>query len=98
MECNDKNCPKHGTIKTRGNVFEGTVVSDKMDHSIVVERKYLKKVPKYERTERARSRITAHKPSCIDVKVGDKVQISETRKISKTKNFVVTKVIGGEKE
>jgi len=97
MECNDRNCPVHGGIKVRGTALEGTVVSDKMMGSVVVERPILKKNLKYERYERSKSRITVHKPSCMQVKVGDKVEIGETRKISKTKSFVITKVLGGKK-
>jgi len=96
MECNDKNCPVHGSLRVRGNLFEGMVVSDKMNKSVVVERHFIKKNKKYERTERSRSRITAHKPGCMEVHNGDKVEIGESRKISKTKSFVVTKVIGGQ--
>ncbi|MCK4327809.1 MAG: 30S ribosomal protein S17 [Candidatus Diapherotrites archaeon] len=97
MECNDKNCPIHAGLKVRGNLFEATVVSDKMTNSVVVERHYLRKVPKYERLERSRSRLTVHKPACMEVKVGDRVLVGETRKLSKSKSFVVTKVLGGEK-
>lgn len=76
----------------RGNIFKGAVVSDKMDKSVVVERKLLKYIPKYERYARTKSRITAHVPDGMEVKTGDKVEIGETRKISKTKNFIVLKV------
>lgn len=86
----DVNCPRHGSLKLRGNTFTGVVVSDKMNRSVVVERKYLKKVPKYERYERSKSKITAHNPDCVAAKAGDEVVISECRKISKTKSFVVT--------
>ena len=97
MECNDKNCPVHGTTKVRGNLLEGKVVSTKMKNSIVVERLGIKKNKKYERYERTKSRLTVHKPSCMEVNVGDTVQIGETRKISKTKSFVVTKIVGEKK-
>ena len=97
MECNDKNCPIHGGLKVRGNQMEATVVSTKMKNSVVVERHSLRKNKKYERYERTRSRLTVHKPACMEVNVGDRVQIGETRKISKTKSFVITKVIEGKK-
>ncbi|MCD4740385.1 30S ribosomal protein S17 [archaeon] len=80
------------TLKVRGNVFKGTVVSDKMKKSVVVERKLLRYLPKYERYARTRSRITAHVPEGMEVKTGDNVEIGETRRISKTKNFVILKV------
>ena len=97
MECNDKNCPTHGKIKIRGMLLEGVVVSTKMKDSVVVERHFLQKDKKYERLKRAKSRVSAHKPQCMEVKMGDRVELGETRKISKTKNFVVTKVIEGKK-
>lgn len=97
MECNDKHCPSHGSLKVRGNSLEGTIVSDKMINSVVIERKTLRKIPKYKRYMRVSSRLTAHKPSCIKVSIGDKVEVGETRKISKTKSFVITKVVEAKK-
>jgi len=92
-ECNDKNCPVHGSIKVRGNYLQGIVVSDKMKDTVVVERRFLKKIPKFERYTRSKARLAAHKPACMNVKIGDKVEIGETRRMSKTKSFVVTKVM-----
>ena len=94
QECADKNCPIHGGLKTRGATFEAVVVSDKPKNTVIVIRHYLNFVPKYERYERRRTKISAHKPACMKVKVGDNVIIRECRKISKTKAFVVTEVIG----
>jgi len=88
-ECEDPDCPFHGTLPIRGKILEGTVVSDKMSNTVIVERNYLQFFPKYERYERRRSRIAAHNPSCMDAKVGDKVKIAECRPLSKTKHFVV---------
>jgi len=65
------------------------VVSNKPKNTVVVEREYLHFVPKYERYERRKSRINAHKPECMEINVGDKVKIGECKKISKTKSFVV---------
>ena len=89
QECDDVNCPFHGTLSVRGRVLNGVVVSDKMDKSVVVSIEYLRFYPKYERYARMNSRITAHNPPCIDTKTGDKVKIAECRPISKTKAFVV---------
>lgn len=88
-ECDDVNCPFHGTLSVRGRVLEGAVVSDRMAKSVVVSIEYMKFYPKYERYARMNSRITAHNPPCIDAKTGDKVKIAECRPISKTKAFVV---------
>ena len=93
MECNDKNCFKHGTLRTRGFIIEGRVVSDKPKRTVIVEYDYTKYVPKYERSERRRSRIPAHNPDCIGAKKGDIVRIAECRRISKTKAFTVIEIL-----
>ncbi len=94
-ECNDVKCPIHGHIKVHGNVFTGTVVSDKGDKTVVVEREVVRYVPKYERYRKVRSRMAAHSPLCMGARAGDVVKIGETRKISKTKSFVVLEKIQG---
>lgn len=91
--CSDERCPFHGQLNTRGASFEGVVTSVKAKKTAVVERRFTRKVQKYERFEKRRSKIHAHVPDCIVVKEGDRVQIEECRKISKTKAHVVTKVL-----
>ncbi len=88
-ECDDVNCPFHGSLPVRGQILEGRVVSDKAPKTVVVLRSYLKEIAKYERYEKRRSRIHAHNPPCINAKVGDIVKIAECRPLSKTKSFVV---------
>ena len=92
--CNDINCPFHGTLKMRGKQFTGKVVSDKMQKSAIVEWVGWKYIPKYERYKRTRTKVVAHNPSCLDAKEGDLVRIGECRPLSKTKNFVILKVLG----
>ena len=92
VECNDRNCPFHGTLKVRGRILEGIVISDKMDKTVIVRRDYLKYIPKYKRYERRHSKIHAHLPPCLDAKEGDEVTIAECRPISKTVAFVVVEV------
>ena len=46
-ECDNPNCPFHGTLPVRGRILEGVVVSDDMTDSIVIRRDYLHYVPKY---------------------------------------------------
>lgn len=88
-ECQDENCPFHGKLNVRGQVLEGEVVSDKMDKTVVIERGYAEKIPKYERYERRSSKIHAHNPPCIGAREGDNVKIAECKKLSKQKSFVV---------
>lgn len=88
-ECDDPNCPFHGTLPIRGQILEGEVVSDKARKTVVVLRSYLRKIAKYERYEKRKSKIHAHNPPCINAKVGDVVKIAECRPLSKTKSFVV---------
>jgi small subunit ribosomal protein S17 len=92
-ECNDANCPFHGTLPVRGQVITGKVVSDRMQDSVVIVRDYLQYVKKYKRYEKRSSKIHAHSPPCIGVKVGDSVKIAECRPLSKTKKFVVVEVL-----
>jgi small subunit ribosomal protein S17 len=91
--CDDPKCPFHGNLSVRGQVFNCTVVSDRMDSTVVVLREFEKKIRKFERFEKRRSKIHAHNPSCIEAKMGDKVKIAECRPISKTKSFVVVEVL-----
>jgi small subunit ribosomal protein S17 len=91
--CDDLNCPFHGELPVRGRVLEGTVVSAKMDRTVIVERNYLFYIPKFKRYERRRSRIPSHSPPCIDLKEGDHVVIAESRPISKTVSFVVVEKV-----
>lgn len=93
MECSDPRCPVHGGLKYRGMQFTGKVVSDRAKKTVIVEVDYTKYVYKYERSLRKRSRIPAHLPECMQVKAEDLVKIAETRRLSKTKSFVVTGVV-----
>ncbi|MAE13728.1 30S ribosomal protein S17 [Candidatus Woesearchaeota archaeon] len=90
--CTDNNCPFHGTLGVHGRQFVGRVISDKMTKSVTVEWERRKFIPKYERYAKARSRVKAHNPLCLNAKQGDTVRVMETRPLSKTKNFVVIKI------
>jgi len=83
----------------RGNVFTGRVISAKAEKTVTVEREIQHRVRKYERYKKVKSRIKAHNPVEIGAKEGDIVRFGETRKISKTKGFVVLEIIKkGEKK
>ncbi|MEM5798376.1 MAG: 30S ribosomal protein S17 [Candidatus Aenigmatarchaeota archaeon] len=87
--CKDTRCPWHGSLSVRGRIFEGRVKSVRMMRTAVVEWEYHHWVPKYERFEKKRSKVSAHNPDCIKAKEGDNVLIAECRPLSKTKNFVI---------
>ena len=92
-KCNDKNCPFHGTLPVRGQVFTGSIVSNKMNSTVVVKRTFEKLITKYERYEKRQSKLHAHNPPCIETKEGNIVKVAECRPLSKTKKFVVIEVI-----
>ncbi len=91
-ECDDKNCPFHGNLSVRGQIFRGRVVKT-YEKSAVIERELIRYVPKYERYLKKRSKMHAHNPPCIDAKPGDIVTIAECRPISKTKSFVIVEKV-----
>jgi small subunit ribosomal protein S17 len=92
-------CPFHGELSVRGQVIEGTIVSTDMDRTVVVEREYEVKLPKYDRFMKRRSRVPAHVPEVLEpLSVGDGVRIAETRPLSKTKHHVVVSVAEGGEE
>ncbi len=80
-------------IGTRGRKLTGKVTSDKMSKTVTVSWERRKYNSKYERYEKARSKVKAHNPEDIGAETGDLVEIAETRPISKTKNFIVTKIV-----
>ena len=88
-ECDDAKCHVHGNLSLRGRVFEGVVTSDASVNTVTVEETNIKRVKKYNRYMKTKTKFHAHNPPCIGAKVGDQVRISECRKLSKTKNFVV---------
>ncbi len=81
-------------MKQRGNKRQlvGRVVSDKMDKTIVVLVERLVKHPLYHKYIRRRAKFAAHDKdnSC---RVGDKVVITESKPISKTKKWCVSEIL-----
>ncbi|MBC8500455.1 MAG: 30S ribosomal protein S17 [DPANN group archaeon] len=89
---------KENKISLRGRTFEGVVISDKMHKTVTVEWKTREYIPKYERYERRRTRVKAHNPKDMNAKIGDYVNIMETRPLSKTKHFIVIEVKNKDQE
>lgn len=87
-------------IKERGrlNSVVGEVVSDKMDKTISVLIYRLVKHKKYGKFIRRTSVFKAHDEKNT-AKAGDKVRISETRSLSKTKRWKLMEILeNAEKE
>ena len=95
-QCNDPDCPFHGTLPIRGRIIEGRVINDKMQKTVTVQRDYVQFVRKFTRYERRRSKISAHNPPCINAEIGDTVTIGECRPLSKTVSFVIISKRKGE--
>lgn len=93
-DCEDAHCPLHRGLSARGRTFVGTVIDAKMQRTASVQWNRVYFRPKYERYEKRRTRVKAHNPDCINARKGDIVEISECRPVSKTKKFVIMKVVG----
>jgi small subunit ribosomal protein S17 len=70
----------------------GTVVSDKMDKTVVIESRRLVKHPVYKKRIKKRARFKAHDKD-NQCKVGDKVLIVESRPLSKEKRWKVREIL-----
>ena len=73
-------------------VLRGTVVSDKMDKTIVVEITTRRSHPLYGRHVKYTSKFKAHDEN-NEAKVGDIVEVMETRPLSKDKHFRLVKIV-----
>jgi small subunit ribosomal protein S17 len=70
----------------------GTVVSDKMDKTVVVEVETWVRHPLYGRIVRRTKKYKAHDEH-NECKVGDKIRLAETRPLSKDKRWRVAEMI-----
>lgn len=70
----------------------GLVTSDKMDKTITVEVQRLVKHPLYEKFMRRKTRLHAHDPE-NQCRVGDRVEVVETRPLSKSKRYRLVRVV-----
>lgn len=70
----------------------GIVLSDKMDKTVVVDVVHIFQHPKFNKAIKRNSKFKAHdeKNEC---RVGDKVLITESRPLSKTKRWRVSKIL-----
>ena len=70
----------------------GTVVSDKMDKTIVVAVKDNVQPPLYKKILKRTVKFKAHDEN-NECRIGDRVMIMETRPLSKDKNWRLVKII-----
>ena len=81
-------------MKVRGKRRQlvGTVVSDKMDKSVTVQVERLVKHKLYKKYIRRRTKFAAHDEnnSCG---VGDKVLMTESKPISRTKRWRISRIV-----
>lgn len=82
------------TTETRSNrkTRTGTVVSNKMDKTIVVAMKNKVKHPLYGKTINRTNKLKAH-DEANECQVGDVVKIMETRPLSRDKRWRLVEVI-----
>lgn len=76
--------------KEKGNILKGVVVSDKMDKTVIVTVSRFIKHPLYGKFYKVSKKYKAHDED-NKYKTGDKVEIIETRPISRDKHFKVFK-------
>lgn len=72
--------------------YTGTVVSDKMQKTVIVKVARMSKHEKYDRISKGHSKFKAHDEK-NSAKLGDTVKIEETRPLSKDKHFRVVSII-----
>ncbi|WP_338217378.1 30S ribosomal protein S17 [Companilactobacillus muriivasis] len=78
--------------RNRRKVYQGRVVSDKMDQTIVVVVETTKQHPVYGKRVRYSKKYYVQDDN-NEAKVGDVVRIMETRPLSKTKRFRLLEIV-----
>jgi len=78
--------------RNQRKVYQGRVVSDKMDKTIVVEVSTYKTHPTYGKRVKYSKKYKAHDEN-NQAKIGDIVKVMETRPLSATKRFRLVEVV-----
>jgi small subunit ribosomal protein S17 len=76
----------------RRKFLTGEVVSDKVNKTRVVQVRWVSRHAKYEKMVRRAVKYKAHDEKNAS-KMGDTVQIMETRPLSKDKRWIITEII-----
>ncbi|MEK9148126.1 MAG: 30S ribosomal protein S17 [Patescibacteria group bacterium] len=74
-------------------ILQGIIVSNKMQHTVVVRVDRLKQHPKYRKFYPISKKYKAHIYEAGSCHVGDVVRIQETRPVSKDKRWRVVEVV-----
>ena len=88
----DTNSSAGNAPRGRRKVREGTVVSDKMDKTVVVQIEDRVKHPLYGKVLRRTSKLKAHDENNA-CGIGDRVSLMETRPLSATKRWRVVEIL-----
>ena len=75
----------------------GTVVSDKMDKTVVVAVERQVRHSVYGKSQKKTSKFVAHNEA-NEAKLGDTVAIAESRPLSRRKRWIVTRVVAKRQE
>lgn len=80
------------TERSNRKVYRGKVVSDKADKTIIVEVSTSKRHNLYGKKVRYSNKFTAHDET-NEARMGDLVEIMETRPLSATKRFRLVRIV-----
>jgi small subunit ribosomal protein S17 len=81
-----------GKARSRRKMRQGVVMSDKMDKTVVVALETTVQHALYKKRMRRTTRIKAHDPENT-CRVGDRVEVMETRPLSKEKRWRLVSVV-----
>ena len=87
----DTNPQAQEEARGRRKVRQGVVASNKMQKTVVVRLDRSFQHPLYGKTVRTSNRVKAHDDLSCDI--GDKVEIMETRPLSKEKHWRVVRIV-----
>ena len=79
-------------MREQRKLLVGTVTSDKMDKTVVVAVTTVKQHPRYKKTIRLTKKFKAHDEENL-CKMGDRVQIIESKPISRHKRWSVMEIL-----
>lgn len=84
--------PSTPTRTNRRKTRDGTVVSTKMDKTVVVAVVERVRHARYQKTQKRTKKLYAH-DEVNDLREGDRVRVQETRPLSRTKRWRVVEVL-----